>query len=319
MLVRNISKVEVTIDAPAKVNLFLQVLNKRPDGYHDINSLFQAVSLCDSLQFRISDEPDVTIELLGDSEITVTGDNLIAVAYRLLKQRFGLNKGLSVRLEKRIPVAAGLGGGSSNAAATILACNLLFDLNLSYPQMSAIALQIGSDIPFFFSRGQALVSGRGEKVVDTNFPIEYKMVLVCAKIAIATNAAYAALKMDLTRAKSPFKLKGSERLDEFVESLRLSGNDFEEIQFRAYPELGRMREFLLKQGALMARMSGSGPTMFGIFRDTSQIEVIKPFNGRDWRLYTVVPISLPRQDQLVTGRHRGNYGDLGESSGQTEA
>jgi 4-diphosphocytidyl-2-C-methyl-D-erythritol kinase len=319
MLVRNISNAEVTIDAPAKVNLFLQVLNKRPDGYHNINSLFQTVSLCDRLRFCLSDEPDASIELLSDSEITVTGDNLIAKAYRLLKQRFGLDKGLSVRLEKRIPVSAGLGGGSSNAAATILACNLLFHLNLSYEEMATLALQIGSDVPFFFSGGQALVSGRGDKVVDTDFPTEYKMVLVCAKIAIATAAAYAALKMDLTRAKKPFKLKSSGTLDEFVESLRLSGNDFEEIQFRAYPDLGRMREFLLKQGALMARMSGSGSTMFGIFRKTSQVEVVKPFNGRDWRLYTVVPISLPRQDQLVTGRHRGNYGDLGESAGQTEA
>jgi 4-diphosphocytidyl-2-C-methyl-D-erythritol kinase len=319
MLVKNVGKVEVTIDAPAKVNLFLQVLNKRPDGYHNINSLFQAVSLCDSLRFGLSEEPDVSIELLSDSEITVKGDNSIATAYRLIRQRFGLDRGLSVRLEKRIPVSAGLGGGSSDAAATILACNLLFDLNLSYPEMAALALQIGSDVPFFFSGGQALISGRGDKVVDTDFPTVYKMILICAKIAIATKAAYAALKMDLTTSKRPFKLKDCGTVDQFVESLRLSGNDFEEVQFRAYPELGRMREFLLKQGALMARMSGSGPTMFGIFRDTSQVEAVKPLNGRDWRLYTVVPISLPRQDQLVTGRHRGNYGDLGESAGQTEA
>ncbi|MFQ6009360.1 MAG: 4-(cytidine 5'-diphospho)-2-C-methyl-D-erythritol kinase [Candidatus Zixiibacteriota bacterium] len=318
MLVRNIGKAEVTIDTPAKVNLFLQVLNKRPDGYHNINSLFQAVSLCDSLRFCLSDKPDVSIDLRSDSELTLKANNLITETYRLLKQHFGLSKGLSVRLEKRIPVAAGLGGGSSNAAATILACDLLFHLNLSYPEMAALAMQIGSDVPFFFYGGQALVTGRGEKVVATDFPTEYKMVLACTKIAISTGAAYAALKMDLTRPKSPFRLVNIRTLDEFVESLLLSGNDFEEIQLRTYPELGKIREFLLKQGALMARMSGSGPTMFGIFRETSPVESVKP-NERDWRLYTVVPISLPRQDQLVTGRHRGDYGDLGEPAGQTEA
>jgi 4-diphosphocytidyl-2-C-methyl-D-erythritol kinase len=318
MLVTRITETEITIDAPAKVNLFLQVLGKRPDGYHNINSLFQAVSLFDRLQFRVVEEPGVMIELERSVALPLDNKNLISCAYQYMREKLGLRKGLSVKLDKRIPVAAGLAGGSADAAATILACNLLFGLGLNRPQMADIGLAVGSDVPFFFSGGQALVSGRGEVVVDTDFPIDYKMVLVTPNITISTAAGYAALKMDLTKPREPFKLKQCKQLEEFVRSLRLTGNDFEDMVCRSHPELVECRTALVSQGALLARMTGSGPTIFGIFAEEPK-EISERFNKREWRLATVEPILFPWEDQSVTGRYRGNHRGLGEVAGQGKA
>jgi len=319
MLVTTISNTKVDIDAPAKVNLFLQVLNKRPDGYHNINSLFQAVSLFDRLHFKVAPNPEVSVNIVNEVNLPLGSDNLIVKAYHLMKREFGLRKGLSVILEKNIPISAGVGGGSADGAATILACNLLFNLNISYSQMAALAINVGSDVPFFFSGGQAIVSGRGDIVVDTNFPIDYKMVLANADIAASTAAGYAALKMDLTKPKAHFKLPKCGTVDKLVKSLRPLGNDFEKVQFGSYSELGRIKESLLMLGALLVRMSGSGPTIFGIFKETPKIKVAKNLNRGGWRFYTVEPISLPKQDQFVRGRLRENYRGLGKATGQGEA
>jgi len=319
MFVTTISNTEVDIDTPAKVNLFLQVLNKRPDGYHNINSLFQAVSLFDRLHIKVAPNPEVSVNIVNEVDLPLGSDNLISKAYHLMKKEFGLRKGLSVTLEKNIPISAGVGGGSSDGAATILACNLLFNLEISYSQMAALAINVGSDVPFFFSGGQAIVSGRGEIVVDTNFPIDYKMILANADIAASTAASYAALKMDLTKPKAQFKLAKCGTVDELVKSLRPLDNDFEKLQLGLHPELGKIKESLLMSGALFVRMSGSGPTIFGIFKETPKIKVTKNLNRGGWRFYTVEPISLPKQDQFVRGRLRENYRGLGKATGQGEA
>lgn len=296
MLVRHRDSNETTIDTPAKVNLFLEVLNKRPDGYHNINSLFQAVSLFDRLHFMLVPETGVSIRLVTDIELSVGADNLIARSYYLMKREFALKRGLSVTLDKKIPISAGLAGGSSDSAATILACNLLFNLKLSNSQMAELARKLGSDVPFFFSSGQALVSGCGEVVKDTSFPTDYQMVLVTPHITISSAASYAALKRGLTRSKTPFKLKVCKTVEDLFRSLRLSGNDFEEACFHSFPELGRIKDGLLKHGALIARMTGSGPTIFGIFEQAPRTEVDKMLNRRNWHVHTVTPISLVGQD-----------------------
>jgi 4-diphosphocytidyl-2-C-methyl-D-erythritol kinase len=291
MFVRHQESNEVVIDAPAKVNLFLQVLNKRPDGYHNINSLFQAVSLFDRLYFTPVPKAGISIHLESNIELPVGEDNLIAKAYRLMKERFTLDRGLVVKLEKRIPVSAGLGGGSSDGAAALLACNLLFNLGLRSPQMAELSLVLGCDLPFFFSFGQALVSGRGEVVEKTSYPIDYGMVLVTPEIVVSTAASYGALKRGLTKSKSPFSLPRCRKVEDLVGSLRLAGNDFEEAHLRSFPELGRIKDELLKRGALLVRMTGSGPTMFGIFKQAPRTEADEMFNGRNWRVCTVEPIS----------------------------
>jgi 4-diphosphocytidyl-2-C-methyl-D-erythritol kinase len=291
MFVKRRKNNEIVIDAPAKVNLFLEVLNKRPDGYHNINSLFQAVSLFDRLYFTPVPKAGISIHLETNVDLPVGEDNLVAKAYRLMKERFALGRGLVVKLEKRIPVSAGLGGGSSDGAAAILACNLLFNLKLHSSQMAKLSLALGSDLPFFFSSGQALVSGRGEVVEETRWPIDYRMVLVTPDIALSTAVSYAALKRGLTKSKSPYSLTCCRTVEDLLGSLRLAGNDFEEVHLRSFPELGRIKDELLKRGALLARMTGSGPTMFGVFKQVPQTEADEMFDRGNWRLHTVEPIS----------------------------
>lgn len=285
----------VTIDAPAKINLFLEVLNKRPDGYHNINSVFQAVSLYDRLEFRVINEPDIRIELKNKTNLSTGKDNLISRAYHLMRQEFDIGEGLNVLLEKRIPVAAGLGGGSSDAAATIMACNVLFKLGLGKSEMMNLSARIGSDLPFFFTRGQAHVTGRGEMVKEVELPTDYHVVLVNPGFELSTAASYASLKRGLTISKNPFNLAACPRAAELVRSLHLCVNDFEEVHLKSCPELGDIRDGLLRSGALLARMSGSGPTMFGLFSGALATLMGENMERENWQIFTVLPVTLPSQ------------------------
>ena len=291
LYIQRLNSNHLTIKAPAKVNLFLQVLGKRPDGFHNINSLFQAVSLYDELTFTVTDKPGVTIELTGDTSLTTGDDNLVSRAYTIMRRSFDLPHGLHVNLDKQIPIAAGLGGGSADGAATIIACNLLFDLNLSQTQMARLALEVGSDLPFFFSRGQALVGGRGEVVKPADFPTNYTLVLVTPRQSASTAEAYDLLKMDLTKPKVPFTLPPCRDVNELIAALLMTGNDFEDVLGASYSDSGRIRDVLLQAGAVLARLSGSGPTMFGLFVDVPELGRDATY-GRDcWRLFTVTPIT----------------------------
>ncbi len=292
MLVKSFTSDTLEIHAPAKVNLFLEVLNKRPDGYHNINSLFQAVTLFDILKFKKTADSTCRVHLTNKNAADIT-DNLIGKAYHLMKLNFNLKGGVEVRLEKNIPIAAGLGGGSSDGAATIMALNHLFNLRLEKKEMLGLALELGSDIPFFFSKGQALVSGRGEKIEETSFPMGYKIVLVSPALSLSTKEGYASLKMDLTVSGTPYNLNAYRNLEEFLESLLKARNVFESVQFEKYPKLGEIKERLENCGAEFARMSGSGPTIFGVFRDNIDTERACANNFAGCQLYTVDPFCLP--------------------------
>ncbi|MEW6412465.1 MAG: 4-(cytidine 5'-diphospho)-2-C-methyl-D-erythritol kinase [Candidatus Zixiibacteriota bacterium] len=295
MFIKDETDNSIVIDAPAKINLFLEVMNRREDGYHDINSVFQAVSLYDRLEFTISARPGIKISLTGDIELSTGEDNLIARAYRMISEEFGVDRGLEVVLEKNIPVAAGLGGGSADGAATILACNRLFKLNLSAGSMGRLSERIGSDMPFFFTRGQALVTGRGDIIEEIELPTDYWVVLVNPGWEISTAAAYHALKRGLTRSKNPFNLAACPRAEELVRLLNLSGNDFEKVHLKSYPELGRIQEGLLRSGASLARMTGSGPTFFGIFNSAPEIREGATLRQGSWQLFTVLPVTFASQ------------------------
>lgn len=295
LYIEKLNSNQLTIKAPAKINLFLEVLNKRSDGFHNINSLFQAVSLFDQLDFTITEKPGVQIELAGSVDLTVGADNLISRAYAIMRDEFGLDRGLQIRLDKQIPIAAGLGGGSADGAATIIACNSLFNLGLSQSQMSLLSLKIGSDLPFFFSSGQAIVGGRGERVEPTNLPTDYTLVLVNPGLQVSTAEAYALLKRNLTKPAAPYTLPACRDVKSLVEVLRMTGNDFENALGASYPELGEIRNILLDAGAVLARLSGSGPTMFGIFEGAPKTELEGTLNGGNWRLFTVKPITWPER------------------------
>lgn len=302
MLGKRLSETSLIIGAPAKVNLFLQVLGKRPDGYHDINSLMIAVSLFDRLTVTRTTRPGVTLALHPNSTVTepipLDEHNLIARAYFTLGKRRSLQGGIEVIIDKQIPVAAGLAGGSSDAAATLRALNVLFGLALTERELAEIGLEIGSDIPFFFSGGCAIVGGRGEKISATEIPDDFWLVLVTPRLGISTAASYAALRMTLTNPKPVFTLPRCRAVEDLFDALLLTGNDFEEIHLESFPELGRIKDGLLQNGAQVARLSGSGPTVFGLYGALPTSEESGSWNRGDWHVNTVRPVALPIADFL---------------------
>jgi len=293
LIIERHTKDHLRLKTPAKINLFLEVLNKRGDGYHDINSLFQAVSLFDEIDFRhLPGRPECDLELESRWPLTISADNLICRAYQLLKERFNLVDGLSVRLKKNIPVAAGLGGGSSDAAATLLATSILCNQKLDYPALAELGAEIGSDIPFFFSGGQALVGGRGEQVTPTEIPTDFWVLLVTPDLAISTAASYAAVSLVLTLNREPLSFERCGTAPELVEFLGPAGNDFEKVQFKAYPELVSIRDQLLQSGALLARLSGSGPTVYGVFMDEPTDQSRRLSGHNFWQVTIARPVLL---------------------------
>jgi len=294
MFLKRLSRDTVAIGAPAKVNLDLQVLGRRPDGYHEIDSLFQAVSLFDRVVITRTDSRDgVDISLTRPAGVPIDASNLIARAFRLMQQEFSLSGGLKVELEKNIPVAAGLGGGSSDGAATILACTVLFDLPLKRREMAELSARIGSDLPFFFSSGQAHVTGRGEVVEDLELPTDYWMVLVTPPTAVSTAEAYAALRLPLTKPAESRSFQGWKAPKDFVKWLSDTGNDFETAPLEAIGRLQQVKNDLAGAGALLTRMSGSGPTVFGIYGNAPDIEGDRVLDRSDWAVFVVRPIRLP--------------------------
>jgi len=296
MLVNQITSSVLEVKAPAKLNLFLQVLRKRDDGFHDINSLFQAISLYDELTFRRIPKPGISLNITNESNLPTDGRNLIIRAATLMKERFALADGLEIELTKKIPIAAGLGGGSSDAAATIFAINQLFELRLPWAEMAGIGLELGSDIPFFFGSGQAIVGGRGEKLTESTFPTDYWIILINPKVGISTAAAYASLRMTLTDSRPLFTLSCCGATAEFVQSLSLQGNDFEPGHLGSYPEHKRILNVLEEIGAVLCRMSGSGPTFFGIFDKHPNVDVKEIIAGENWWAELVRPVVSPPRE-----------------------
>lgn len=283
----------IVIDVPAKLNLFLDVLNRRPDGFHNIYSLFQAVSLYDRLEFQISPTPEVQISLTASVPLSVGEDNLISQAYRLMQERFGLTSGLDVRLTKKIPLTAGLAGGSADAAATIEAVNVLFNLSLSKQEKAELGLELGSDIPFFFSSGQVLVSGRGEIFEPVDLPLNYYTMLVTPPVFSSTKEAYSLLGRGLTDCEKRSYMTSCRKVEPFFQSLLERTNHFEAPLTRKFPVLEEIRAALNNVGARLARMSGSGPTMFGLFIDDPSEGLMQSLNpGQGWRVFIVRPVLL---------------------------
>lgn len=295
MFVKKITKSAVTIQTPAKINLFLEVLNKREDGFHNINSLFQAVSLFDTIKIKKSTNDGITLKIKNNNNLPTDTSNLIVKAYNLLKNRFGFSDGVEVELEKEIPIAAGLAGGSSDAAAMLLGCNIMYDLGLTYTELSALGLQLGSDIPFFFGTGQSLVSGRGENLEPTDYPIDYELLIVKPELSFSTAESYALLKRDLTKVKNPFKLGSCRTKKLYLSALKGARNDFEKVHLLSHPVITEIKDGLLRAGASLARMSGSGPCVYGIFeRVPNDMDVV--IEGKNnWNIFKATPIALTEQ------------------------
>ena len=282
----------LAVRTPAKVNLTLEVLGKRPDGYHEIATVMQAVDLFD----RLTVERAETISLeTGDSGLPTDDRNLVIRAARLLHEEAKRGDGAHIRLDKRIPVAAGLGGGSSDAAATLWALNRIWGLRWSRERLSELGARIGSDVPFFLGRGRAMGTGRGERLRGLTSSGGLALVLVNPNFPLSTAEAYGRVPKGWTG-----EARGTARMVEALRRHSVRGvaaaltNTLETLVEPAVPMIGRMKAALLAAGALGVAMSGSGPTVFGIARSLDHAQSIRRVvNRAGWSCWSVRSISGP--------------------------
>jgi 4-diphosphocytidyl-2-C-methyl-D-erythritol kinase len=281
----------LTIKSPAKINLFLDVLKKRDDGYHQIRTLMQAVDLCDQLTLQKTEKG---IGISCDHPACPSDDrNLAFKAAVLLLKEEKIKGGVKIRIEKRVPVSAGLGGGSSNAAATLVGLNRLFDLGLPVDRLHQLGAQIGSDVPFFLYSGQALAKGRGEEIVPVRLYRDYWLVLVCPSLEVHSGWAYGKVKISLTRERKEVNFMLLESRHGFFDALPLFKNDLEEAVVGEYPILRQLKDVLKNSGAVKSSMSGSGPTVYGLFNRKPQAqEVARKLSQGDWQVFLTQPILL---------------------------
>lgn len=246
--------------APAKINLFLRVLFRRPDGYHDIETIFQALELHDVLIFREA-AGSFSLEVPGHPELE-GADNLVARAVRLLEKEVGRSLPVSVRLTKNIPIAGGLGGGSSDCAATLLAVRELFGLEIPDARLSDLARTLGADVPFFLLGGSAVAEGIGERLTQVRLNSDYRVLLVNPGFPVPTRGVYEQFSRSLTgisRQSTVWTV-----LETGSAAEELLHNDLQGAAETLFPEIAEMRSSLRTSGLDRVLMSGSGPTVFAL-------------------------------------------------------
>lgn len=254
------------LKSPAKLNLYLDVLRRRPDGYHDIETVFEKIALFDTITIQRC-EKGVRITT-DDPRVPAGAGNLVHKAIRALRETVGFEEGVWVDIKKRIPVAGGLGGGSSDAAATLAGISRLFKLGLSTAQQMAIAGSVGADVPFFLHACRfGIGTGRGDMITPIHTDIALWHIIVSFNFGIPTKDMYEALNLGLTPRGPGAKICVPFLIKKDVENLGCSlYNRFEEVALRRYAVVGAVKRLLLAEGAYGAVMSGSGPTVFGITR-----------------------------------------------------
>lgn len=257
---------EIKLEAPAKVNLFFEILGKRADGYHEIRSLMQPIRLFDTLWIKEGSKgPEIHCPNCPELE---NESNLVLRAIHLLERELDRPLPFSVRLSKKIPIGGGLGGGSSDSAAVLTGLNQLLGYPIQPKRLLELAAQIGSDVPFFLSKQTALALGRGERIEPwSDFP-SWWYILIYPGFPISTSWAYDQVKFPLTRDEKTINLERLKAIKDIKKDIRVKDylkNDLEEFVTPFYPIIGNIKKALLDQGCLQALMSGSGSTVFGIW------------------------------------------------------
>jgi 4-diphosphocytidyl-2-C-methyl-D-erythritol kinase len=265
------------VSVPAKINLWLEVIRKRDDGYHELSSLMLPVGIYDYLEVQSHEGGGISLEC-DEPAIPCDASNLAWRAAEAFLNMVEPKIGVHLRIAKKIPLAAGLGGGSADAAAVLLALNSLYQNCLAVPQLEFLGQKLGADVPFFLHQRPALATGIGEKLYPVDGLPDYPLVLIKPPLAVSTRWAYQSLK--LTRGESRIKLNSF--MDRPWQLHKVLENDLETVTLAEYPVLNYIKEWLLQNGALGAAMSGSGPTVFGVFREMSQAKRLEPLAKRRW-------------------------------------
>ncbi|MEJ2636810.1 MAG: 4-(cytidine 5'-diphospho)-2-C-methyl-D-erythritol kinase [Calditrichia bacterium] len=273
----------------AKINIGLRIVGKRPDGYHELESIFQEISLCDEILIR--KRPRGIKIQSSHPDLPVDEKNLCFRVFQLMAEKFRINAGVEIELIKNIPMGSGLGGGSSNAAICLEAINELYDLGLSAGQLMELGAQVGSDIPFFILGKAAFVRGRGEIVQPIRFLADYQVLIVHPEIHISTAFVYKNFELGLTKYGSDVKFEALiSRVQTLGDLNRLFFNDLEEIAIRYYPELSGIRQQLEAIGARFVSLSGSGSAMYGLFPLDEDVSAVKDRVFPHFRVYVVKPV-----------------------------
>lgn len=285
---------DLTVEmAPAKLNLGLEILGKRPDGYHDLVSVFQTVDLYDKLSFQEAPKGQ-TIFTCSDPNLPQNADNLVCRAVDIFRMATGFENGIQIHLEKHIPYGAGLGGGSSDAATVLLTLNRLWQAGLSVEDLRNLGLKLGSDVPFFMQKGAALVQGRGERLRYISVPGQVLYVLVAPPFEIATGWAYANYKKALTEKRRYATFINSVSPDRIYISdlLQHLENDFLPLILQTYPEAEQILQIFEQSGAVASSLSGSGSTLYGAFDvyDVAHV-ACSIFREKGYRAFLCQPIS----------------------------
>jgi 4-diphosphocytidyl-2-C-methyl-D-erythritol kinase len=295
-----VSEEKITLPAYAKINLGLRVRGRRADGYHEITTVFQTVTLHDQLTFEPRHDDGLELAC-PDPEIPTDESNLVLRAALALRerygmaQRYGVARGARVTLEKRIPAGGGLGGGSADAAVALVALACLWGIEASKGELSEIGASIGADVPFFLTGGTALGTGTGAEITPLEDAPEMHLVVVTPTARVSTAEAYKALNAPaLTKDEGVVNLSVSRAGAGFSGSHHeVTANDFEAVVARLEPETGRAREALLGAGARRAMLSGSGSSVFGVFDSKGEAgrarEVLRAEDG--WRVFACATLT----------------------------
>ena len=274
-----ISVKTLTLKAPAKINYLLDVIRRRSDGYHDLRMVMQRVNLCDEISITLTGTPRLTVTC-GKSGVPDGPGNIAWKAARGMLDLAGSGLGAAISIVKNIPVSAGLGGGSSDAATVLLGMNELLELNLTDQQLMDIGVKLGADVPFFIFKKTALAEGIGEQLrAMPSMPMLW-VLLVNPGVRVSTAWVYQNLQ--LTREKELARLPQFFSTAEDVCSML--SNDLESVSIPAFPVIADIKNAMMRMGALGAMMSGSGPTVFGLFRDRLSAETVcdSLAGGSEW-------------------------------------
>jgi 4-diphosphocytidyl-2-C-methyl-D-erythritol kinase len=263
--------------APAKINLSLDVLYKRPDGYHEVEMVMTTVDLADRLEMSDLDRDTIIISSQA-GYIPLDEKNLAFQAARLMKERYHVNRGVYIHLDKKIPIAAGLAGGSTDAAATLRGLNRLWDLQIPLEQLQKLGEELGSDVPFCVSGGTALAKGRGEVIEPIDSQIQCWVILAKLPISVSTADIYGRLRAEkVTSRPNTLSVVKAIKNNQFEQLCSHLSNVLEEVTFTLYPEVKQLKDCMEKLGAEGMLMSGSGPTVFGLV--SKEAKIPKIYNG----------------------------------------
>ena len=275
------------VKAPAKINLTLDVLYKRPDHYHEVEMIITTVDLAD----RIGLEPraDGEIKIISTDRFVPNDErNFAYQAAKLLKDTYGITEGVSIKIDKEIPIAAGLAGGSSDAAATLRGLNEMWNLNLTMDELAEHGAKIGSDVSFCIYGGTALATGRGEKIKELPAPPTCWVVLAKPKIGVSTADVYGGLKLEGIEHPNTKQMIAAIETQDYELVCKSLGNVLETVTFKLHPEVITIKEQMQRFGADAVLMSGSGPTVFGLVdSETRATRIYNGLRGFCEEVYTV--------------------------------